>query len=248
MYSYLRVVSCHVQGANGTDGCQGDKGNTGDPGPDAMDSGVSMPATRLYTRWGRTTCPAAATATTVYSGRAATSYHNNAGAGANLVCMSDTFATGLFDPVDMSASTTFGSIVGVEYQILSIDPLHAVVEAGNNVPCAVCSVDTNAVYVQPGLTSCPDTWTVQYSGYLMAEQQTGNSDRPSENYRSHYVCVDKDAEAVDESLLDPAHGEANLAHVSVDCASPLTTGSGIFDCTPVSYGMGQIACVVCSKD
>ena len=40
-----------------------------------------------------------------------------------------------------------------------------------NVPCAVCQSETNAVaLLQPGKTSCPEGWTKEYAGYLMADQ------------------------------------------------------------------------------
>ena len=211
-------------------------------------------ATKLYTRWGSTGCPTGL-ATLVYSGRAGTSYPNNAGAGANIVCLADNFDTGTYDDLADTASTTFGTIVGIEYQLFGTDPLLAQVGLGHNVPCAVCSVLTDAVYVQPGAITCSAGWEVQYSGYVMAQIQTSNNARSGESYRSHYVCVDDTAESVVGATvsLDPLLGEASLAHVSVDCTStlpsPFDIGTEVLDCSSSAYGSNkQISCVVCSRD
>lgn len=232
-----------MQGTDGEKGLKGYKGDMGPQGENATEQGE--PPVRLYTRWGRTTCSAGAQL--VYSGRAGTSYPSNAGAGANLVCLSDVFNFGSYDNVSQADSTTFASIVGVEYALGSMDPLTANVSNNENVPCAICSVVTSAVYMQPGATTCPNTWEIQYSGYIMSEKQaTFTQSRTRERYRSHYVCVDSTAEAVVElgdDVINSPSGEATLAHVSVDCSG--NAGSSILDCE--AYGAGQLSCVVCSK-
>ena len=243
----IRYGVC-LQGYEGDYGDKGNQGSVGDVGDDATPmSGI---ATKLYTRWGRTGCPTGLAATLVYSGRAGTSYPNNAGAGANIVCLTDNFDTGTYDDLADTASTTFGTIGGIEYQVFGNDPLLAQVGLGHNVPCAVCSVVTDAVYVQPGAITCPAGWTAQYSGYVMAQIQASNNARSGESYRSHYVCVDDMAESVvgDAVNLDPLLGEASLTHVSVDCTStPFDIGTEVFDCTGSAYGSDkQISCVVCS--
>ena len=59
----------------------------------------------------------------------------------------------------------------------------------HNAPCAVCYVATRSVAVMvPAKTRCPTDWTVEYVGYLMAENR-GHS-------RTMYECVDKDPESV----------------------------------------------------
>lgn len=227
---------------------KGYKGDTGDNGQDAVLMGGT--GTKFYTRWGRKDCKMGdpQLATLVYSGRAGTSHSTNAGAGANIMCLTDEFDTSVYDSPIASASNTFASIVGVEYQVdrTGMDPLGDIL--GQNIPCAVCSVTTDAVYMQPGSTMCFAGWIPQYVGYLMAERQTipqpGNRD--SETYRSHYVCVDEEAENVGEIITIPTNTEASLAHVSVDCSVPFSTD--VLDCASAAYGDSkQIACVVCSK-
>ena len=229
-----------LQGMPGMRGNKGMRGATGPPGIDATGAGGSPAITRVYTRWGQDSCPAGTGASLVYFGRAGTSYHNNAGAGANIVCLNDDFSfTGVFQSVDDSQSTTFGSINGVEYHTSMGDPLESV--ANENVPCAVCSVQANAVYMQPGRTMCPPNWSIQYVGYIMSELEDRITDRESENYRSHYVCVDDGGGVIAD--LDQANIEARLTHVHADCPP----GTDILTC-PGVYDRGQISCVVCSKN
>lgn len=226
-------------------GCKGFKGEKGIPGDDAVGAGSSAPVRRLYTRWGVAGCPAGAEM--AYSGRAGTSFHNNAGAGSNVVCIKEDFTfTNVWQPIQMSMTTVFGSIVGVEYHAslgsppnVAADPLGDV--ANDNVPCAVCTVETNAVFMQPGTTTCPNNWSLQYRGFVMSELSDQSSERDSQNYRSEFVCVDENA-AIITDLENPTI-EARLAHVSVACAE-----TNILQCTGGNYESGQLSCAVCSRD
>ena len=192
----------------------------------------------------------------MYAGRAGTAAHHNAGAGANLVCLSDDFDAGAYQQPFTSSSTIFNTIVGIEYLLNINDPLIVTsdndgsdpVESGDNVPCAVCSVVTDAVYMQPGSTQCPSLWTIEYTGFIMAESQTTNPDRASERFRSHYVCVDSTADPVIDAnglTMGTTGEEAGLAHVRADCTANPTE---ILGCSTINeYGQGQISCVVCRK-
>ena len=234
----------------------GIKGQKGEPGADGTPSSTpAVPTTKFYTKWGRTTCPSG---TLVYSGRAGASIHHNAGAGSNLVCLSDTFTTSIYDDVTELASTAFSSIVGVEFLLDTLDPIISTsgsppppIEDGKNVPCAVCSTTALACYVQSGSISCPSGGNAVYSGFLMTEQQAENTavtlDRTSVRFRSHYVCVDAGADPLGDTLTWPVNGgEAGLSHVRVDCAAA-TSGTNVHDCTNSmnGYGGGQISCSLC---
>ena len=62
-----------------------------------------------------------------------------------------------------------GHIGGVEYWSPGFPSLSSL--NYHNVPCAVCYVATRSVAVMvPAKTQCPTDWTVEYVGYLMAEQ------------------------------------------------------------------------------
>ena len=69
-------------GRTGLTGQKGDIGPAGPPGPTA--GGV------VYTRWGRTTCPTTSGTQLVYTGRAAGSFYNQQGGGAEYLCLSAT--------------------------------------------------------------------------------------------------------------------------------------------------------------
>lgn len=231
-------------------GEKGDDGEEGEDGEDGVDAtGQAAPITRVYTHWGTLQCPTDANVFEIYSGLAGTSFHNNAGAGANHICLNSDFD---FNPFTVnSRSTTYGSVVGVEYKTSINDPLNDV--GDYNVPCAVCLVITNAIYMQPGTNECPNTddWDILYTGYIMSEWQNEGAagDRASDNYRSEYICVDSDADVIPDSSA--ANIEARLSHVHVDCTS--TPGSpsvtGILDCGggDPAYEQGQLSCVVCKR-
>ena len=94
-------------GETGEQGDAGAKGPQGPPGPNV--GGV------VYTRWGRTTCPNTSGTELVYEGRAAGSYWNHKGGGANYLCMPEIpdytlpFTPGVHGQ---------GNIYGVEYEPL----------------------------------------------------------------------------------------------------------------------------------
>ena len=225
-----------LQGVDGDPGDKGCKGIKGEMGDDAV--GTATASISMVTIWGLQTCPM--NFNEVYTGRAGTSYHNNAGAGANIVCMNDVYTS---DETLERRTTTFASIFGIEYRTLSNDPLGE--EIGENLPCAVCILLAGAVYMQPGTTQCPDEWSVVYSGFLMSElERDAGSDRNNENYRSEFICVHEDGENVAD--LSNPFPEAQIGHVHVDCDD-----TNILPCDPMAtanYAQGQLSCVVCSKD
>jgi hypothetical protein len=141
-------------------------------------------------------------------------------------------------------STTFASIFGVEYLTGAFDPLEDV--EFDNVPCAVCAVNSGAVYMQPGTNACPSGWNTEYTGFLMSElKRIPGSSRMSENYRSEFVCVHELGDVILGLSADVT--EAQIAHVHVDCSE-----TGILPCIPMgmdsAYNEGQLSCVVCSKE
>ena len=77
-------------------------------------------------------------------------------------------------------------IHGAEYQIHSTLPIDV---DDHNVPCAVCATALRGSLLKiPARISCPDSWTLEYSGYLMTENKI--------YYRKAAECVDKDPETV----------------------------------------------------
>ena len=184
----------------------------------------------LYTRWGRTTCPN--DTDLVYAGRAVGAHHGESGSGANAMCLYDEQSYN-----DHNDNQQYGArIYGITYYTsgygLPPDPFNNVHQ--RRAPCAVCLIPQKEVAIMtPGRTDCPPSWTVEYSGYLMANQHG--------NYKMNYVCVDKDPEVVSSS------SSSNQGRWY-----PTETECGAIQCrTGVTGGYSQnreVTCSVCSPE
>ena len=108
----------------------------------------------------------------------------------------------------------------------------------HNVPCAVCATTARGMQLMvPARVNCPDdSWTKEYSGYLMT-----NSDLVAGNYfhRTKFVCVDREAEVLPHSALNPV--SALFYHVRVN-----SCGHEAFPCSAYDP-QKELTCVVCSK-
>ena len=80
----------------------------------------------------------------------------------------------------------------------------------------------------PTKTTCPTSWTTEYTGYLMTERHT--------YHRSMYECVDQSQESVPGSFANT--DGALFYHVEVDC------GHGL-QCPPYVEEK-ELMCVVCT--
>lgn len=178
----------------------------------------------VYVRWGRTTCPN--TAEIVYTGRAGGSSYGTKGGGVNLQCLT-------LKPKYLKTGRGKGRgsyIYGSEYEDwsnnmhLDVGKLH-----NHDAPCAVCYATTrNTQLMIPATTECPQKWTLEYRGYLMAERYT--------NYRSTFVCVD---EKPDLALGGYRHQPAmDLYFVEPRCGS--------LPCPPYDESK-ELACAVCTR-
>ena len=84
-----------------------------------------------------------------------------------------------------------GRLYGAEYQMYPNNPFSNGQSLDNNdVPCAVCLVTSRLTKLMiPAKLTCPDGWTKEYSGYLMAEAY-------SHKGRTTFVCMDNAPEVV----------------------------------------------------
>ena len=90
----------------------------------------------------------------------------------------------------------------------------------------------SAVLTIPAKRTCPENWTHEYSGYLMASSEGAR-------HPSNYVCVDSDPDYI--SLQSPDAG-GRWYFVNVDCQGPGSVGQ----CS--SYiNKSQMTCAVCSR-
>ena len=216
-----------VAGATGTpgrDGRDGEKGVPGLMGPPGPQGPPGTPIGGLvYTRWGRTTCPLTSGTQLVYEGRAAGSLGVQKGGGSDILCMPQ-------DPeyMEYGPGTNGPSyIYGVEYWPHPGQPLMPA--QYHNMPCAVCSGTKTRVLMIPAKVNCPPQWQREYYGYLMAPHSITN-------YRSSFICVDKDPEVVADEAGDTGRSN-DPHHVEATCDGLL--------CPPYDPEK-ELTCVVCT--
>ena len=181
-----------------------------------------------YIRWGRTSCPETPGTELVYQGRAAGSFYNHKGGGANYLCVTTEPQSGKFLPGDSSKHVSL--LYGSEYQIRLDGLPYSRQLHDQDVPCALCHMTTRgAVFMLPGRYECPSGWTQEYHGYLV----TAHHDI---SHRTMFECMDIEPEKVDGGHAN--HDGALFYHVEPRCGS--------LPCPPYD-STKEMTCVVCSK-
>ena len=207
-------------GPRGPPGARGERGTTGAQGPPGPSTGGVT-----YIRWGRTTCPNTSGTELVYKGWAAGSLWSHSGGGSNYQCITEEPQNFAFGPSTSDSSYIYGA----EYEILSNTPRSNLHLHDDDVPCAVCYVSTRVAHLMiPGRYTCPQNWTREYYGYLMAERNN--------HHRSTFECVDATPEAV-----VGGHANQNGAlfyHIEPRCGS--------LSCPPYEQ-QKEITCAVCTR-
>ena len=100
----------------------------------------------------------------------------------------------------------------------------------HNVPCAICYASNRvSLLMIPAKLTCPTNWTMEYQGYLMAEQ-----DGHKQNFI--FECVDKNAQAIPGGAKNI--DRALFYNVETKCVGIL--------CPPYDE-QRELACVVCTK-
>ena len=127
----------------------------------------------------------------LYTGRAAGTHALQQGGGSNILCLPD-------EPefLDTAAGMQDGRarVYPVEYQIDQPFPGFTSL-LNHDIPCSVCHTSARGdVIVIPGKVNCPDSWTREYYGYLMAGYHS--------HYRTTFECVDVNAEAFPGGAAD----------------------------------------------
>ena len=213
------------QGPPGNDGLPGFPGATGDPGPPGPGGNGAAGGGTTYVRWGRRTCPEVGGAELVYAGRAAGSHWGSSGGTSDILCLPNNPEYG--EGFQLGAQF-YSALQGVEYETFRGSPLGDARD--HNVPCAVCHVSArDAVLTISARRSCPDTWTEEYDGYLMAGYRGGSG-------RQSAKCVDEDPEFLRGEA--PNTNGALFYHVEATC-------NGL-DCPPYD-AQKELTCVVCTK-
>ncbi|KAK3108437.1 hypothetical protein FSP39_007960 [Pinctada imbricata] len=135
------------------------------------DEGNVMNVSKLYTRWGKTTCPGHAD--TVYSGFVGGSYYSSKGGAAEPLCMPKDPEWGLH--TDGSEGTK-AFLYGAEYQFHSLADSRKSL-SDHDAPCAVSR------------KNCYGGWNKEYQGYLMAGFH-------NDNRASKYICLDENPDTL----------------------------------------------------
>ena len=206
-------------GPRGPAGATGERGTTGLQGPPGPSSGGVT-----YIRWGRTTCPNTTGTELVYSGRAAGTYHTHQGGTNDNLCLPSTPEYSTYRPGAQGYSPIYGTEYETNHDTLPIPGLH-----NHNVPCAVClTTQRETVLMIPARMTCPSSWTLEYSGYLMTDHYT--------HRRRASACVDKNADSVRGESADT--NGALFYHTEAVC-------NGI-ECPPYDP-QKELTCAVCTK-
>ena len=207
-----------VQGIKGDVGERGEKGDQGPTGQKGEPTGGVV-----YVRWGHDSCPSTG-AQLVYSGRAGGSHYRQKGGGTNPQCLplDPNYLT--YQPGEQANSYMYGA----EYHNYD-----AIVPSSHNtdVPCAICYVPTRTtLYMMPAKYTCPNNWTTEYYGYLMAERNH------EQHNRGQFICVDKLLKPIIGTKHD--HNGVLLSLVEGRCGS--------LPCPPYEETK-ELTCAVCTK-
>ena len=204
-------------------------GPTGSDGSDGL-PGVFLPggSASTYINWGVADCPGAHSV--VYTGRAVAPAFDNAGGGAEYICLHNTKNDGDLQIMSAAAMST---VVGVHLETyanpsafgspMNIEPLND--ENGDAIECALClTLDSNTIMV-PNSNMCPsDAWNMAYTGFLMTARDlvaisslnlnqgpvfgnpaADNHLRP--HFRTEYVCLNQNFERdISGSIPPPVAG------------------------------------------
>lgn len=199
-------------------------------------------------RWGHANCPETEGTRLLYTGRAAGSPHYQQGGMSDYLCLPNQPEYPETDyrrhahhqhsfvdqrsSMDQPDADSFvdqrSSVAGAVYMTFEGEPLG--ISRGGIIPCAICHTSPrSALLVIPARLSCPDSWTREYSGYLLSSSgQVGESST---------VCVDVESESVYDNR-DHVVGRARLCHMEAE-------DHGL-ECPPFNPEM-ELTCAVCTK-
>ena len=170
-------------------------------------------------------CPDTNGTDVLYTGIIAGSNANQAGGGANMICLSDDGPEYL--EVDPGVQDFSSFAYGAEYRFgAAFGDLF-----GHNAPCVSCfTAERGAKVMIPGVITCPASWTEEYHGYLMSTGSTVHQ-------RTVYECFDMELESIPGT------------EAAVDDRVPIRTTETRCDGTacPGYVEGNELTCVVCTK-
>lgn len=199
----------------------------------------------MYTQWGKQSCSSEGV-TSVYTGYAAGpgSFRRGTngrqqdiaifGGGTNMLCLTSTPSLRASHDAPSIAATLYAA----QYLNDSISFEHP-----QPMPCSVCEVqNTTSILTIPGSDQCPEGWTVEYNGFIMAQSsRVGRVDNFEE---SEYICVDNAFESysgASQLQQNRADTATFMSAVKVDCGQGIPCGDSSYSSTL------SLTCAVCSK-
>ena len=172
----------------------------------------------------------------MFLGRAAGPLYNKPGGGSNFLCLHEDPQWKNYFVGHQSYTAAIG---GAEYDFFPNYNVFSEINNGgrplfnNPASCAVCYVPhRSTILMIPARTQCPDGWSKEYGGYLVAESSVNDG---SLRRRSSYICVD---EAPEVAAGNVEQNHAVMYTVEVHCGS--------LPCS-VYLHERELTCVVCSK-
>ena len=99
----------------------------------------------------------------------------------------------------------------------------------HEAPCVVCQSDRRSMLMIPARDQCYPGWTVEYTGFLSSSYHRAE--------RASHVCVDKDAEAIQEGT-STTQASAKFYQTEVRC--------GAIPCAIYPDGK-NLKCAVCTR-
>ncbi|XP_065187805.1 uncharacterized protein LOC135818374 [Sycon ciliatum] len=177
-----------------------------------------------YTRWGKEMCNETAGASLVYTGFMAGSHFTHDGGAAEYLCLPEEPQYGDFKPGEQSGNLVYVTELETTHTFEPFTGLH-----NHNPLCAVCQADSRVSHIMiPARNTCPSGWTLEYHGYLMAQE---HSQRRTKN-----VCVDVDPDVKGTSV---SLNGALLYFTEVTCQSEMP-------CPPYDQ-QKELTCAVCTR-
>ena len=156
--------------------------------------------------------------------------YTDRGSGSNYICLHERPQWSKY----LSGHQYSSRIYGVEYEmyadrnVFSLANNDGQLLANHPAPCAVCYLPTRSTSLMiPARTECPAGWTMEYSGYIVADHPV--------HHRTTYVCWD----GAPETTTGAFNQDNALVY-------PVEVMCGSLPCSKFAHGQ-DLTCVACSK-
>ena len=177
----------------------------------------------IYTRWGRTECPSGTT--DLYEGFVGGAWYSRNSGVSNYLCLPNSPKY-----VQTEEIIILSSIYSAEYKTFASTIFGSDIH-DYDIPCVVCLAPRTTSVMVPGTPDCPNSLTIEYSGYLMSSASNAR------DHSTDVICVDSNPETMLGSEEDT--NGATLYIVGADCTE------SFMPCGPYKHDV-PLSCAVCS--